>query len=202
MKICSYTLTADTGFAPNPFHSYCTLAACTPNHMNARLNKDDYIAGYFTDTGEPHLVYHMKVDEVLDYDSYFKDPRFRKKKPNLNGSWVERCGDNIYHIGSSGNWVREKNLYHRGERSFAQDTRYAVVYIGRQFSYFGQEAYSPQNQLSPNLLIVLKKGQGIKYTRESDSHFSRYLAWLLSKTSGRNGDPRDRERSECSPGGC
>ncbi|MFC1451894.1 hypothetical protein ACFLSJ_00955 [Verrucomicrobiota bacterium] len=35
-KICSYVMTTDTGFAPDPFHGRCTLAACTPNHVNAR----------------------------------------------------------------------------------------------------------------------------------------------------------------------
>ena len=39
MKICTYTMTSDTGFAPNPFYGYCTLAACTPNHMHDYLTK-------------------------------------------------------------------------------------------------------------------------------------------------------------------
>ena len=61
MKICVYTLTADTGFAPNPFHGTCTLAACTPNHMGAKLVKGDWIAGFFTNAKTPCLVYAMRV---------------------------------------------------------------------------------------------------------------------------------------------
>ncbi len=169
--------------------------------MNARIEEGDYIAGFFTSTGEPHLVYYMRVDDVLDYDEYFKGTRFQRKKPNLHGSWIERCGDNIYHLDLSGNWVRKKGLYHQENENFEQDTRYAIVYIGRTFAYFGEEAYSPHNRLAPTLQVALKKGQGIKYTRESDSHFAGYLDWLQSKTAGRHGDPRDRERPRsCSPG--
>jgi len=46
-KICFYRMTDDTGFAPNPFHGYCTVATCTPNHMRGRtrLREGDYIVG-------------------------------------------------------------------------------------------------------------------------------------------------------------
>src|ERR1035437_4186815 len=46
-KVCFYIMRVDTGFAPNPFHGVCTLAACTPNHQHARLFKGDLIAGCF-----------------------------------------------------------------------------------------------------------------------------------------------------------
>ena len=29
----------DTGFAPNPFWGYCTLAVCTPNHMGVQTSE-------------------------------------------------------------------------------------------------------------------------------------------------------------------
>ena len=35
----------DVGFAPNPYHGCCTLAACTPNHMRANLGLGDVIIG-------------------------------------------------------------------------------------------------------------------------------------------------------------
>ena len=57
MKICTYTVKRDKGFAPNPFYGYCTLAACTPNHMNAKLKEGDYIVGFIKDQGEPCLLY-------------------------------------------------------------------------------------------------------------------------------------------------
>ena len=106
MKVCSYTMTSDTGFAPNPFHGYCTLAACTPNHMGAKLVNGDWIAGFFTNTGIPSLVYAMRIDEVLGYNNYYSDIRFKRKKPRISGTPKDRCGDNIYHLDSLGTWLK------------------------------------------------------------------------------------------------
>ena len=201
MKICSYTMISDKGFAPNPFYRYCTLAACTPNHMNARLKENDYIAGFFTDRKIPNLVFLMKINEVMGYQEYFNDRRFQRKKPNLKGSWISKCGDNIYFRGKSGNWIQTDTLYHRNKGSIAKDTRYAIVYIGRTFSYFGEKAYIDSNRLFKKLRSVLKKGVGIKYTRESDPKFKEYLTWLKSKPLGRQGDPRDKQvRIKCNSG--
>jgi Nucleotide modification associated domain 2 len=41
MKVYSYVVRCDTGFAPNPFWGYCTLAACTPNHMGIHIQIED-----------------------------------------------------------------------------------------------------------------------------------------------------------------
>lgn len=187
-------MTKDAGFAPNPFYGYCTLTSCTPNLMHALLDKGDYIAGFFTDRSDPHLVYCMKVDEVLCYDKYFHDPRFKKKKPNLSGTWISRCGDNIYCRDKSGKWIQKNTLHRKEPNSVKKDTRYAIVYIGRKFSYFGASAYLKENRLPKSCRKALKKGKGIKYTREKDPYFEKYLAWLNSKPLGRHGEPRDREK--------
>lgn len=199
MKICTYTMTSDTGFAPNPFYGYCTLAACTPNHMHALLDKGDYIAGFFTDRASPYLVYWLKVDEVLGYDEYFHDPRFKRKRPNLSGTWLSRCGDNIYCHDKSGKWAQKDTLYHKEKDLFDKDTRYAVVYIGRKFSYFGANAYSKNNRLPKDCLGALKKGKGIKYAEgKTHPYYTKYLSWLNSKPLGRHGNPRDRDKKgEC-----
>jgi hypothetical protein len=161
--------------------------------MNARLKGNDYIAGFFTDRKIPNLVFWMKVNEVMGYEEYFNDPRFQRKKPNLKGSWISRCGDNIYFQDKSGKLIQTDTQYHRNNGSIAKDTRYAIVYIGRTFSYFGEKAYIDTNRLPKNLRPVLKKGVGIKYTREYDPNFKEYLGWLKSKPLGRHGDPRDKK---------
>ena len=191
MKICSYVMKHDTGFAPNPFYGYCTLATCTPNHMNANLNEGDYIAGYFTDQSNPYLVYWLKVYEVLDFQEYFHDPRFKRKKPKLDGNQISKCGDNIYQHNNRGKWIQENTLYHKDTKSMEQDIRYHVVYIGREFSYFGEKAYSKGNCVHDDFRDAIKKGRGIKYTREDHPHFRKYLRWLNAKPLGRHGRPRD-----------
>jgi hypothetical protein len=194
-------MTTDAGFAPNPFYRYCTLTACTPNHMNARLKENDYIAGFFTDRKIPNLVFWMKVNEVMGYHEYFNDPRFQRKKPNLKGSWLSRCGDNIYFRDKSGKLIQTATLYHRNNGSIEKDTRHAIVYIGRIFSYSGEKAYIDTNRLPKKLRPILKKGVGIKYTRETDPNFKEYLAWLKSKSLGRHGDPRDKKiHTKCNSG--
>ena len=44
MNIYSYVVTHDTGFAPNPFHGYCTLACCKPR-IRSRAAVGDWVVG-------------------------------------------------------------------------------------------------------------------------------------------------------------
>jgi len=78
MKLYSYIVARDFGFAPNPFYGCCTLATCKP-----RIRKSASIGDWVVGTGAKtkynlaeHIIYAMKVDEVMDFDSYWKDPRF------------------------------------------------------------------------------------------------------------------------------
>ena len=96
-KLATYVMTTDSGFAPNPFYGYCTLAACTPNHRPYRIEPGDWIVGTSPTGIGNKLIYAMHVSEVMDHDDYYHDKRFARKKPALNGSWRNRCGDNIYH---------------------------------------------------------------------------------------------------------
>ena len=201
MKICTYTIKKDTGFAPNPFHGYCTLATCTPNHMGARLDRRDSIGIFVRASSSRCLVCTILLGEILGYDSYYHDGRFEKKKPVLTGPPELRCGDNIYHRNRAGKWVRDKGPYHQDPWAFEQDTRYARVYIGTTFAYFGENAYD--HPLPPSLRSVLKKRQGLKYTREGDPLFKKYWRWLESQPPGVHGQPRDLETSKsCSPKSC
>jgi hypothetical protein len=141
--------------------------------MHASLDKDDYIAGFFTNRPDPYLVYWMKVDEVLCYDKYFHDPRFKMKKPNLSGTWISRCGDNIYCRDKSGRWIQKDTPY-QGTDSIKQDTRYAIVYIGRTFSYFGASAYSEENRLPASCKNALKKVE-VSSTQKRNTHISKSI---------------------------
>ncbi|WP_155628852.1 Nmad2 family putative nucleotide modification protein [Burkholderia stagnalis] len=46
MKLLKYVMTSDSGLAPNPYFGVCSLALCTPNHMNAKLKPGDWIVGH------------------------------------------------------------------------------------------------------------------------------------------------------------
>jgi hypothetical protein len=59
MRLCSHVVTDDTGFAPNPFHGYCTGAVCTPSHKSAGLKEGDWLIGHSTKKDGHRLVYAM-----------------------------------------------------------------------------------------------------------------------------------------------
>jgi hypothetical protein len=119
-KYLCYKITHDSGFAPNPFWGYLTLAACTPNHMKASLVPGDWIIGVESKSLanqrkrkgcniaiNQSLIYAAKINEILTLDEYFRDSRFQAKKFNKNGNWKERRGDNVYFIkNNQWRWLR------------------------------------------------------------------------------------------------
>jgi len=98
MKLYSYVVARDFGFAPNPFFGFCTMATCKP-----KIRKHAAVGDWVIGTGAKgtygyrgRLIYAMQVSEVLDFDAYWNDPRFLAKRPNLTGSLKVMYGDNIY----------------------------------------------------------------------------------------------------------
>jgi len=189
-KACFYVMTVDTGFAPNPFHGVCTLAACTPNHCKAGLESGDLIAGCFRSKGVSKVVYVMEVNEVLDLNDYWRDSRFACKKPSKNGTPEEQAGDNIYYKDRSSNWHQDcKAGYHRdNSHVFKQDTESNRVFIGKRFVYFGGNAVD----LPDDFDDCLPRGQGIKYLKDDPKGFAAFSIWAFDRPKlGRLGMPRD-----------
>lgn len=146
MRLYSYVVARDYGFAPNPFNGWCTLATCKPR-IRSSVAVDDWVIG----TGAKskynlagHLVFAMQVSETLTYDSYWNDPRFTAKKPVLNGSLKQVYGDNIYHREGE-RWTQE-NSHHSRENgrpnrdNVRLDTSANRVLVSRTFVYYGGEA--------------------------------------------------------------
>lgn len=143
MRLYSYIVARDYGFAPNPFHGYCTLATCKPR-IRAKAMVGDWIVGTGAKTKynlAGHLIYAMKVTEILNYDAYWNDPRFLCKRPVLNGSLKLIYGDNIYHQNGH-QWV-QTNSHHSlksGEpnpRNIARDTTADRLLVSTEFIYWG-----------------------------------------------------------------
>lgn len=146
MKLYSYIVARDFGFAPNPFDGFCTLATCKPK-IRAGASPGDWIIG----TGAKsrynlagHLVYAMQVGEVLHFDAYWNDPRFIAKRPVLNGSLKLLYGDNIYHrVGKR--WV-QADSHHSLENgrpnkaNIKWDTGVDRILIATKFVYWGASA--------------------------------------------------------------
>lgn len=225
-KYCFYRMTDDSGFAPNPFHGYCTLAACTPNHGRADLNKDDVIVGVEADslirerqrkfrgesTNKRCIVYYMVVDERLTLNEYFEDPRFISKKlpqgKKETWSYEQKHGDNVYHTNRTGEWCWPPDHMHdNGGTDVAgvieKDIWGNRVFVGTVYYYFGDTGVP----LPENMLDKIPKKRGAKYYRGPLPEFDKYVCDQGVKLgkSGLIGNPIGRtaeagERSSC--GGC
>lgn len=142
MGIVAYTLKTDSGYAPNPFHGFCTLACCKPEIRRRRL-PGDWVLGITPKGFGQRLAYAMRVAEVLTFDQYWKDPRFHAKRPVMASAEPElRCGDNCYEPLGDGTF-RQLLCYHSGPdatAAMAKDLRGTFVLVAREFSYFGASA--------------------------------------------------------------
>ena len=193
MKLLKYVMTSDTGLAPNPYFDICSLALCTPNHMNARLQRGDWIVGHSCKATGNRLVYAMRLTSVLDMDRYFRD--YPQKRPVINGKPEQRCGDNLY-FREGVHWRRVPSAGHNFVDLFVQDSGRPVFLAEgpENFWYFGAASSMPESLAFANLFpgLVLRR-QGIQYVYDAAS-IEKFIHWLESiGASGRLGSPRDRE---------
>ena len=186
--LCSYVLKHDFGFCPNPFSGYCTLAACTPNHLGCNLKKNDWIMGHSTAETGHKLIYAMRVCEVVDMDDYWRDERFTQKKANGN-SRVERCGDNIYYK-KDGNWIQALAFFHLSPTQIAQDTKHHKVFVSDHFFYFG--AGADAKDIPDKFADLIQRRQGVSY--HTEPIVQEFIKWLEENFKlGQNGEPRDQQ---------
>ena len=161
MKLFSYIVTYDTGFAPNPFWGCCTLANCKPR-IRQYAREGDWIVGLSRKAYGNRVVYAMKVDEIIDFATYFNDPRFEAKKPDFaKGAVIYKCGDNIYKPLPDGSFRQLQSLHSNGEHenpeTKARDLEGRHVLVGRRYVYFGKDGPT----LPPDL-EALKVGRAYK----------------------------------------
>ena len=204
----SYIVAYDSGFAPNPFNGFCTLATCKPE-IRKRAAVGDWIIG----TGSNRkgvrrggfLVYAMRVQEALTFAEYSNDPRFARKKPNLGGSYRMACGDNIYSPDPvTGGW-KQLNSYHSqddgspAQKHINRDTSVNRVLISNDFVYFGAEGPQVPDALKDSGLVFTGRGR-LKVTDVTKVEaFERWLRAL--GVTGYQGRPYDmvveaRKRNE------
>lgn len=147
-RIYSYVVRYDSGFAPNPFYGYCTLATCKPQ-IRQHASLGDWVVGSGSNDRSVrrggYIVYAMRVTETMTFDEYFEDQRFGYKKPYRNGSRKQSCGDNIYsRTAPNAAWQQCDSFHSRSDGSLnpdhvARDTGVNRVLISNDFVYFGGE---------------------------------------------------------------
>lgn len=189
MNYYSYVIEHDFGLAPNPFGGYCTLTVCKPLIRKSRnLQIGDWIIGtgsismekYFKVKLRNHLIYAMKVSEIIPLEEYWHDKRFQCKKPILNGSLPLMYGDNFYHKDKHGNWIQEDSAHSNSDGSIniqhlQTDTGGKNAIISEHFYYFGRTA----PLLPQSLHKICRGGRGQK--KLSEEQGMEFLSWLTSE---------------------
>jgi len=147
MRLRTYKMTFDTGFAPNPYCGMLTLATCKPG-IRKCAEVGEWIAGFTSGKlcndrpGHEKLIYLMQVAEKLKFEDYYhKHPE--KRPENCI------CGDNIYRLGPKG-YEQLKNPFHDGCH-LGEDTSVPYVLLATEFYYFGRDAVIVPEKYRPSV---------------------------------------------------
>lgn len=148
MKLISYKVKHDSGFAPNPYFGILTLATCKPAiRRSPHVKCGDWIAGwtaasskeYPTPVGEEKLVYLARISEIIPIEQYWFD--YPQKRPDVSKGKIspEYYGDNIYEPTESDptGFKKVSNAFHCEESKHKHhDLSGKNVIICNEFYYF------------------------------------------------------------------
>lgn len=188
MKIYSYIVARDYGFAPNPFHGICTLATCKPK-IRKSASVGDYVVGLTPRGSGNKICYVMLVGSKMSFDQYWDSSYCQIKKPSFNKSYKYSVGDNIYHKKLDGSWHQENSHHTHEDGSPIQENIDAdtgttdQVLLGDVFSYWGKSALDLPPQFS-----------ALKVTRGHKNDFSQrfvegFVLWFNKIPKGVLGTP-------------
>ena len=187
MKLYSYVVARDFGFAPNPFYAFCTLGTCKPK-IRKYAEVEDWIVGTGSKTcgRQGHIVFAMQVTEVMSFNDYWSDPRFEQKKPNLRGSKKQAFGDNIYHRSLvTGEWYQDDSHHSHSDgtpniRNINNDTQTDRVLISDDYIYWGGEGPEiPTTYRNFDGFDLCKAGVGHK-CNFPDNMVDEFVNWIRS----------------------
>lgn len=143
MRVFSYVVASDSGFAPRPFGRYCTLACCKPG-IRRGAEVGDWIVGLTSRCRG--IVYAMRVTEKLDFAAYWRDRRFRRRRPDMASERIRaRSGDNIYEPLDDGGYrqLHSGHSHPDGREDLhmkVRDLGGQFVLVSSDFAYFGRSA--------------------------------------------------------------
>jgi len=198
-----YVVARDFGFAPNPFHGFCSLATCKPK-IRSKADVGDWIIGIGGSrlNAAGRCVFAMRVTEKLKFNEYWLNPKYLDKKPVRNGSQKMMVGDNIYyHDPADDQWHQADSHHSYADGSanldnLRRDTSTENVLISQHFFYFGIDA----PQIPANILNAIGFKNGIGHRVYEDNVCVGLIDWLHN-TFGDSlntvkADPFDFDKSE------
>lgn len=187
MKLFSYVVRYDSGFAPNPFYGYSTLATCKPE-IRAAAQIGDWVVG----TGSADrkvgrggkLVHAMRISETPHWRAYWNDERFRRKRPMRQGSRKQSCGDNIYYRSDDDTEWLQLDSFHSNDdgtlrpEHVRRDTGTDRILISQDFYYFGGEGPEiPAQFRDPGRYDICRKVRNRKRLADEE-WITEFVAWL------------------------
>lgn len=199
MRLYSYIVARDFGFAPNPFYRRCTLTTCKP-----QIRKKACVGDWVIGTGSNkrgrrgYLVYAMQVNQIMTLEEYWQDLIYQAKRPKLYGSWKQAYGDNIYRRDSQGEW-RQLDSHHSlpngalNEKNVRRDTQVNRMLVGKRFAYFGGSGPQIPTEFRDfdGVDICAVRGHKCNFSCEL---VSRFVEWFMSlNKQGFCGKPSDWE---------
>jgi hypothetical protein len=187
-SLFSYVVATDTGFAPNPYHGYCSVATCKPEIRSAAEPGDWVIGCAPAGANQDTVVFVMQVDEKLSYHEYYDDELFKPKRPGGDSP-----GYNIYYR-DDGQLVQVENpAYHDLDEDREHDTQTDAVLIGSLFWYFGEHGYEVPMHLREDLLHANEADGRVGHSREGHLESLKILVGKIQteRRMGKHGAPRD-----------
>lgn len=176
MRLYSYIVATDDGFAPCAQGSVCTLAICKPV-IRRVAQVGDWVMGTTPKRhGARKLIYLMQVGRIATFADYYRSRMFRRRK------------DNIYRPICKGKYKQLKNDAHKHKHR-RKDLSTDRVLIARRFAYFGRNAHTIRGRL--RRLVASTQGHrvfGNRHGEAPDKADNRLIAalvkWVFSQGRG------------------
>ena len=154
-RLFSYKMTDDTGFAPNQFKDFLTLANCKSKMRKYRTQSGDWVAGFSSvklnkdPVGHERLVYLMEIKYKVVYKEYWTNTKYECKKPITNSeNFEDKAGDNIYKPNKNaplGFEQIKETIHHNNNNDQNDDLAGEYVLISKNFYYFGSSPINISN---------------------------------------------------------
>ncbi len=198
-RLFAYIVKNNTGFAPNPYFKYCTLACCKPE-IRRVASEGDYVVGISPKASGNNLIYAMRIDEKLTFEKYWRDERFESKKPSLSEKQpLCKFGDNIYKplrpdASEPNDFQQLPSMHSNGQHenldNKAHDLKGKHVLIAHQgsFVYLSSKSKDLPGQLR-NALLPLRRGHRSRFPDNVVSAFHNFFQDLFGRYSGKAPPP-------------
>lgn len=176
-RVFSYIVVHDTGFSPNPFHGLLTLACCKPL-IRRTATVGDLIVGL--SSRSERVVYAAQVGEVIGFEEYWADPRYRTRRPVMSSPQiVHRAGDNIYEP-VAGGYRQLPSLHSRADGSEDAGLKRADlsghhVLVCERYTYWGGSGPDLPEELD---FLSVGRGHRCNFTSQQIDTVAHWFAAL------------------------